>query len=111
MVTDVGQVMSVQPHGEYLILSGSTMVTVWDPDADALVARVEGFEEAVDALAYGDDIIVTEYGSGSVLRLNPGVTRRPHDDCQRSGGTGRSRRPRRRRVRHGPQRFGVADSR
>ena len=71
MVTDVGQVMSVQPHGEYLILSGSTMVTVWDPDADALVARVEGFEEAVDALAYGDDIIVTEYGSGSVLRLNP----------------------------------------
>ena len=71
MVTDVGQVMSVQPHGEHLILSGSTMVTVWDPDADALVARVEGFEEAVDALAYGDDIIVTEYGTGSVLRLNP----------------------------------------
>ena len=71
MVTDVGQVMSVQPHGEHLILSGSTMVTVWDPGSDALVARVEGFEEAVDALALGDDIIVTEYGTGSVLRLNP----------------------------------------
>lgn len=74
MVTDVGQVMSVQPRGAHLVLSGSTMVTIWDPDADAaeaLVARVEGFEEAVDALALGDDLIVTEYGTGSVLRLNP----------------------------------------
>jgi sugar lactone lactonase YvrE len=76
MVTDVGQVTSVHPHGDYLVLSGanlggSTMVTVWDPDADAVVARVEGFEEAVDALAYGGDLIVTEYGTGSVLRFHP----------------------------------------
>ena len=76
MITDVGQVASVQPHGEHLVLSGagltgSTMVTVWNPDADEVVARVEGFQEAVDALALGDDIIVTEYGTGSVVRLNP----------------------------------------
>ena len=76
MVTDVGPVTSVHPHGDHLVLSGaslsgSTMVTVWDPDADAVVARVEGFEDAVDALAYGGDLIVTEYGTGSVLRFHP----------------------------------------
>ena len=52
-------------------LTGSTMITIWNPDTDEVVARVEGFQEAVDALALGDDIIVTEYGTGSVLRLNP----------------------------------------
>ena len=71
MVTDIGQVMSVQPYGEHLVLSAPPMVSVWDPDAEALVARVEGFEEVVDALALGEDIIVTEYGTGSVVRVNP----------------------------------------
>ena len=71
LVTDVGQAMSVHPRGEHLVLSSPTVVTVWDPDGDRVVARVEGFNEAVDALAYGDDILVSEYGSGSVLRLDP----------------------------------------
>ena len=31
-VTDVGQAMSVHPHGEHLVLSSPTTVTVWDPD-------------------------------------------------------------------------------
>ena len=35
-----------------------------------MVARVEGFQEAVDALALHDDIIVTEYGTGSVVRFS-----------------------------------------
>ena len=76
MITDVGQVASVQPRGEHLVLSGagltgSTMITIWNPDTDEMVARVEGFQEAVDALALGDDIVLTEYGTGSVLRFNP----------------------------------------
>lgn len=71
MITDVGQVMSVHPRGEHLVLSGPTMVTVWDPDEDRLVARAEGFAEAVDALAYGGDVVVSEYGTGSVLRFDP----------------------------------------
>ena len=88
MVTDVGQVASVHPYGDYLVLSGPglggpAVVTVWDPDADAVVARVAGFEDAVDALAYGDDLIVTEYGTGSVLRLHPDA---PDDRTTIAGG-------------------------
>ena len=69
--SDLGQVMSVHRHGEHLILSGSTTISIWDPDADRLVARFEGFEECVDALSYEGDIIVSQYDTGSVLRFNP----------------------------------------
>ncbi len=65
------QVMSVHPHGAQLILSGPTTVSIWDPDGDRLVARFEGFKEAVDALPFGDDIIVSEYETGRVLRFHP----------------------------------------
>ena len=71
LVTDVGQAMSVHPHGEHLVLSSPTTVTVWDPDGERVVARVEGFQEAIDAVAYGDDIVVSEFGTGSVVRLDP----------------------------------------
>ena len=69
LVTDVGQAMSVHPHGEHLVLSSPTTVTVWDPDGDRVVARVEGFDEAVDAIAHGEDIVVSEFGTGSVVRF------------------------------------------
>lgn len=68
---DLDQAASVQPHGEHLILSGPTSVTIWDPEADQVIARFDGFVEAVDALALGDDIIVSEYGTGRVIRFNP----------------------------------------
>ena len=71
LVTDVGQAMSVHPHSEHLVLSSPTTVTVWDPDEDRVVARVEGFENAIDALAHGGDLFVSEYGTGSVVRLDP----------------------------------------
>ena len=67
----VGLVMSVHPHGAQLILSGPTTVSIWDPDGDRLVARFEGFKEAVDALPFGDDIIVSEYETGHVVRFHP----------------------------------------
>ena len=69
--SDLGQVMSAHRHGEHLVLSNSTTVSIWDPDADQLVARFEGFEECIDALSYGDDIIVSQYRTGSVLRFHP----------------------------------------
>ena len=71
LTSDLGQVMSVHQHGEHLILSSSATVSIWDPDADRLVARFEGFEESVDAVAYGDDVIVSEYGTGRILRFHP----------------------------------------
>ncbi len=69
--SELGQVMSVHPYGEHLIVSSSTTVSIWDPDADQLVARFEGFEEAVDALSYEDDIIVSQYNTESVVRFDP----------------------------------------
>ena len=69
--SDVGEALSAHPHGAQLLLSGATSVSIWDPDADRLVARFEGFEQAVDALPLGGDIIVSEYETGSVLRFNP----------------------------------------
>ena len=70
-VSDVGEALSAHPYGAQLILSGATNVSIWDPDGDRLVERFEGFEEAVDALPLGDDIIVSEYETGSVVRFNP----------------------------------------
>ena len=69
--SDVGEVLSAHPHGAHLILSSLTTVSIWDPDGDRLVARFEGFEKAVDALPLGDDIIVSEYETGSVVRFDP----------------------------------------
>ncbi len=36
-----------------------------------LLVRFDGFKEAVDALPLGDDIIVSEYETGSVVRFHP----------------------------------------
>ena len=69
--SDVGEALSAHPYGAQLILSGATNVSIWDPDGDRLVARFEGFEQAIDALVLGDDIIVSEYETGSVVRFNP----------------------------------------
>ena len=69
--SDVGEALSAHPYGAQLILSGATNVSIWDPDGDRLVARFEGFEEAIDALPLGDDIIVSEYETGSVVRFDP----------------------------------------
>ena len=71
LVADVGEAMSVHPYGTQLILSSPTTVRIWDPDGDRLVARFDGFKEAVDALPLGDDIIVSEYETGSVVRFHP----------------------------------------
>lgn len=69
-LSELGQVMSVHPHGEHVIVSSSTMVTVWDPDGERVVARFEGFDEAVDAAPFGDDVVVSEFTTGNVLRFN-----------------------------------------
>ena len=69
--SDVGEALSAHPHGEHLLLSGATSVSIWDPDDDRLVARFEGFAEAVDALPLDGDIVVSEYETGSVLRFDP----------------------------------------
>jgi len=71
MFSEVGQVMSAHADGNHLVLGSGRTVTIWDPDSDSLVARFEGFNEAIDALSYGGDIVVSEFGSGSVIRFSP----------------------------------------
>ena len=69
--SDLGQVGAVHRYGGQLIVSGGATVSIWDPDADRLVARFDGFEECIDAVLYEDDIVVSQYGTGSVLRFHP----------------------------------------
>ena len=69
--SDLGEALSAQPYGSQLILAGAGSVSIWDPEDHRLVERFEGFEEALDALALGDDIVVSEYMTGSVLRFDP----------------------------------------
>ena len=69
--SDLGEALSAHPYGSQLILAGAASVRIWDPEGDRLVARFDGFEEALDALALGDDIVVSEYMTGSVLRFDP----------------------------------------
>ena len=68
---DVGEALSAHPYGTQLLLSGATNVSIWDPDAHRLVERFEGFEQASDALQFGDDIIVSEFETGSVIHFDP----------------------------------------
>ena len=68
---DVGEALTAHPYGGHLLLSGATNVSIWDPDADRLVNRFEGFEQASDALVLGGDIIVSEFETGSVIRFDP----------------------------------------
>ena len=68
---DVGEALTAHPYGGQLILSGATNVSIWDPDSDRLVERFEGFEQASDALRFGDDIIVSEFETGSVVHFDP----------------------------------------
>ncbi len=69
--SDLGEALSAHPHGERLLLSGATSVSIWDPDGHSLVARFEGFAEAVDAVPLDGDIVVSEYETGSVVRFDP----------------------------------------
>jgi sugar lactone lactonase YvrE len=70
-VTDLGLAHSAHPRGEHLVITAGATVTIWNPDTDEVVSRFESFDRAVDALAFGEDIIVSEFGTGSVVRFSP----------------------------------------
>ena len=71
--SDLGHTLTAHWNGQHLILSTwfDSSVRIWDPNGDQFVARFEGFAQPVDALSFGDDIIVAAYGSGSVVRFSP----------------------------------------
>ena len=73
--SDVGEALSAHPHGAQLLLSGATSVSIWDPDADRLVARFEGFEQAVDAPPAGRRHHRERVRDGQRPAFQPGLAR------------------------------------
>jgi sugar lactone lactonase YvrE len=68
----LGTTMSVRSDGQYLVVTSwfDNRVKIWDPEASSLVASFEGFAQPIDAVFFQDDIVVTEYASGNVVRFN-----------------------------------------
>ncbi|MDX1382576.1 MAG: hypothetical protein R3190_02975 [Thermoanaerobaculia bacterium] len=71
--SDLGSAMSVATSGDRLLLTSwfDNAVRIWDPAADALVAAFTDFARPIDALAVGEEILVSEIDTGSVIRFDP----------------------------------------
>lgn len=71
--SDIGSVMTVAARGDELLLTSwyDNAVKIWNPAANERVAAFDGFARPVDATALGDEIVVTEYDTGSVIRFDP----------------------------------------
>ena len=71
--SQLGSVMTVRSDGQYLVVTSwfDNQVKIWDPNAESLVASFEGIAQPIDAMFFQDDIVVTEFQTGNVVRLNP----------------------------------------
>jgi sugar lactone lactonase YvrE len=69
--SDLGSSMSVAAFGERLVTTSwfDNAVKVWDPRTSKLVASFTGLRRPVHARAFQDALVVTEWETGSVLRL------------------------------------------
>jgi sugar lactone lactonase YvrE len=68
---------TVAPDGGHLIVTSwmANLVEIWDPVTDTEVAAWPDFAVPVNAIRFGDDLVVAELGTGSVVRQTPGGTR------------------------------------
>jgi sugar lactone lactonase YvrE len=71
--SQLGSVMSVRSDGKHLVVTSwfDNHVKIWDPNAASLIATFEGIAQPVDAMFFLDDIVVTEFQTGNVVRLDP----------------------------------------
>jgi sugar lactone lactonase YvrE len=69
----LGSVMTVAALGNRLVLTSwfDNTVKIWDPATNELAATFDGFGRPIHAIPFGDEIVVTEYDTGSVLRFHP----------------------------------------
>lgn len=72
--TALGSVMSAQWDGEHLLLASwaDGVVKIWDAAAQHAVALIEDLVAPIDATPFDGAIAVSEYGTGRVLRIDPG---------------------------------------
>lgn len=73
--TELGAVMSAQWDGEHLVLSSwsDNVVKLWDVAAQRVVALVTDLVAPTDATPFDGVVAVSEYGTGRVLRVDPGA--------------------------------------
>jgi sugar lactone lactonase YvrE len=67
----LGSSMTVAAFGDRLITTSwfDNAVKVWDPKTDQAVVSWTGLKRPMHARAFQDDVVVTEWDTGSVLRL------------------------------------------
>jgi sugar lactone lactonase YvrE len=68
---------SVAADGDNVIVTSwmDNLVQIWDPVANVQVAGWFDFAAPVNAIRFGDDLVVAELGTGSVVRQAPGGAR------------------------------------
>jgi sugar lactone lactonase YvrE len=66
----ISPVFTVAPDGGRLLLSSAFLnqVQLWDPAAHAQAATYTGFAGPLNAIRFQGDLVVAEWGSGSVVR-------------------------------------------
>jgi sugar lactone lactonase YvrE len=64
---------SVAPDGEHVIITSwmDNLVQIWDPAGGQEVASWPDFAVPVNAIRFGEDLVVAELGTGSVVRQTP----------------------------------------
>jgi len=72
-VSDLGSVFTVSADGANVLISNwfEKAVRIWNPETNELITRLDGFQKPVDAVPFEGQILVSDAGSGSVLRVGP----------------------------------------
>ena len=72
-------VTTTAADGDHVILTSwiAEAVTIWDPAANARVDVYGGFGLPLNAIRFGDDLVVAALGDAPVVRQAPGGTRTP----------------------------------
>ncbi len=73
--SELGSSMSVHAAGGGNVILSSwfdNAVRIWDPAADALVQAFTGLAAPIDAIEFGGDIAVSQWGAGDVIAFSPG---------------------------------------
>jgi sugar lactone lactonase YvrE len=70
--TDVSTPLTISVSGSRLVVTSwfSNTVQVWDPDLGQVVEEHHDLNVPLDAVEFGDDLVVSELGSGRVVRIS-----------------------------------------
>ena len=77
-VTPLNTPFSLAPHGDYLVTTSwfSNAVQVWDPELEDVVTDYRDFSVPLNAIGFGNDLVVAELGSRCVVQQLANTTER-----------------------------------